>query len=320
MQKLKDINWNHLYCFYEVAKAQSLKKGAQAVGIASSTLSEQLKRLEEKFEKKLFIRSSKGLTLTTEGAQLFERSKVIFEEGSRLLEHFSENTVGGYPVTIGIEETITYDLATEFASQYWDLYTEYGTVNTVRQTEHESLIDNLLRGNIDWGISLKPPKRKTLAYAEIGSFEVVFCCSKELYDKFIDAKHILVNIPFAESSWDKNLNRAIYQYLRRNGIVPKEKICSDHIGFVKKLCERGRCVTFIANNPLDNYPGLKTFQLDGPLKISLYAIWKKSDEGLVSVRKLRELIESKLSHLPSRYTDVDLQIEVSDVSDDLLKR
>lgn len=319
MRKLKNINWNHLYCFYEVAKAQSLKKGAIELGVASSTISTQIKVFEEKLDTKLFNRSSKGLNLTADGQHLFEKTKVIFEEGSKLLEHFSEDVVGGYPVSIGIEETISYDLATEFASQYWDLYTKYGIVNTVRQPDHEVLIDNLLQGNIDWGISLRKPKRKNINFEEVGSFEIVFCCSNELYDKFIDVKDILINIPFAESNWDKNLNKTIYQHLRKNGVVPREKIYSDHLDFVQKLCDRGRCVMFLPRNPLEDYNGLKTFQLKEPLKLNLYAVWKKEDEGLISIKKLKELLQTKLSTLPSRYEDVDLQIEVSDVSDELLE-
>ena len=192
-------------------------------------------------------------------------------------------------------------------------------MNTIRQADHEVLVDNLVHGNIDWGISLRRPKRKTIEYAEIGSFEIVFCCSTELYDKFKDVKDLLVNIPFAESNWDKNLNSAIYDYLRRRGVEPKEKVYSDHLDFVHKLCARGRCVMFLPKNPLEDYKGLKTFQLDTPLKISLYATWKKGDDQLIGIKKLNELIRSKLSTPPSRYEDVDLQIEASDVSNDLLR-
>ncbi len=318
MHRLKDINWNHLYGFYEVAKAQSLKQGANALKIAPSTLSEQLKKLEERFSKKLFTRSSKGLALTNDGQALFEHSKIIFEEGSRVLEKFSEDDIGGYPVNIGIEETISYDLSVEFASQYWDNYAPYGTVNTLRQVEHEVLIDNILQDNIDWGISLRKPKRKILDHAEIGSFEIAFCCSNKLFRKFKDKKDLMINIPFAESSWDKTLNKAIYQHLRKSGVIPKEKIYSDHPEFIKNLCSRGRCVMFLAKNPLKKYPGLKIFDLDNPLTLSLYAIWKKRDENLISIKKLKELIKSKFSNLPERYEDVELQIEVSDVSDELL--
>jgi DNA-binding transcriptional LysR family regulator len=302
-----------------VAKAQSLKKGASELGVASSTISAQIKVLEDKFDCKLFHRSSKGLSLTSTGVQLFDKSKNIFEEGKKLLEHFSEDVVGGYGVSIGIEETFSYDLASEFSSQYWDMYAPFGTVNTVRQSDHEVLVDNLLQGNIDWGISLRKPKRKNVEYAEIGSFEIVFCCSEELYDKFINVKDILTNIPFVESNWDRNLNKSIYKHLRANGVVPKEKIFSDHLDFVQKLCDRGRCVMFLPKNPLEDYKGLKTFQLDSPLKISLFAVWKKENCGFIYIKTLKDLVQTKLSTLPLRYEDVDLQIEASEVSDDLLE-
>jgi DNA-binding transcriptional LysR family regulator len=319
MKNLKDINWNHLHCFYELAKVQSLKRTAEKLGVAPSTLSAQLKMLEEKFNQRLFKRSSKGLFLTNIGAALFEKTKRMFEEGSRILEQFSEDFVGGYPVTVGIVETISHDLAAEFTSQYWDLYTKYGTVNTLRQDGHQALVDNLRLGNIDWGISLKEPKKKDISFAEIGSFEVVFCCSEDLYDKFKNAEDILVNIPFFESTWDKVLNKAILKHLRENGVSPKEKIYSDHLDFVRKLCIRGRCVMYLPRNPLEDYKGLKTFHLNTPLKVSLYALWRKKDEGLIAISRLRELVQTKLSAVPKRYEDIDLQIEVSDISSEALE-
>lgn len=319
MNRLKSINWNHLYYFFEVARAQSLKEAAANIGIAQSTLSEQLKKLETKFNKKLIHRSSKSLSLTSDGLLLFEKAKNIFEEGSKVLEHFSDDIVGGYSVSIGIEEALSDEIPCEFASQYWDLYTKYGTVNTVRQFGQESLIDNITKGNLDWGISTKMSKRKSLVSQKIGSFKVVFCCSKELFKKFKDPKDILVNIPFFESSWDKSLNRFVYNYLRKKSIIPREKIRSDHFDFIKSLCQRGRCVMFVPQNPLDKYEGLETFSLDDELNIDLYAIWRLSDESLISIRTLKELISSNFSHLPSTYKDTEYQIEVSDVDEDLLK-
>jgi LysR family transcriptional activator of nhaA len=132
MERLKDINWNHLYCFYEVARAQSIKQGAKVLGTAPSTISEQIKKLEENFSQKLFHRSSKGLNLTIDGQKLFDRTRNIFEEGSKLLEEVSEGTIGGYPVRIGIDDTISYDLANEFASQI------LGLLHNVWNSKHYS--------------------------------------------------------------------------------------------------------------------------------------------------------------------------------------
>ncbi len=288
------------------------------MGIAPSTLSAQLKSLEENFKTQLFHRSSKGLNLTSEGEVLFERTRLIFEEGNKILEQYSEDAMGGYPVSIGIEDTITYDLASEFASQYWDLYTSFGIVNTLRQTDYESIIESLQRGLIDWGISLQRPKNKQFSYAQIGSFEIVYSCATELYDKFKNEKDILVDIPFALSNSDETMNRAILKHLRKLGVTPKEKIYSDHQEYIQKLTERGRCVTYLSKNPLKKYNHLTFFDLDRPLKVDLYAIWKKENESLISIQKLKNLIQTKLSQTPYMYENIDYQIEISEVEDDKL--
>ena len=44
---LKDINWNQIYYFYEVARKQSLKKASKVLGVSSATLSEHIKKLEK---------------------------------------------------------------------------------------------------------------------------------------------------------------------------------------------------------------------------------------------------------------------------------
>ncbi len=319
LKKLKDINWNHLYCFYEVAKAKSLKDGTKVLGVASSTASEQIKKMEETFSQKLFHRSSRGLILTKDGEKLFQHTREIFEAGSKLLDDVSISDVGGYSVTVGIEETLSHSVAAEFCSQYWDFYTQFGTVNTARQYEHQQLVENLNSGNIDWGISLRPPARKTIDYSKIGSFELVFCCHEDLYNEFIEKEDILRNIPLAQVSWDTNINESINNFLKEYDIQPKENIQSDHQEYIRKLCERGRCVMVTVDNPLEEYEGLKKFSIGKSLRVNLYALWPKKKENLISIKKLKDLITSKLESVPSNYSDHTYQIEVNEVSEDLLK-
>jgi len=319
LKKLKDINWNHLYCFYEVSKAKGLKEGAKVLGIAPSTGSEQIKKLEESFGLKLFNRSGRGLMLTKDGENLFEHARGVFEAGSKLLDDLGTNDIGGYSVNVGIEETVSYSLATEFCSQYWDIYTPFGTVNTCRQYDHDQMVDNILTNNIDWGISTRPPTRKSIKYSRIGSFELIFCCSTELYNQFIHKEEIINNIPLAQLSFDRGLNEDIINFLKNYNIRPKEFIISDHIEYLLKLCTRGRCVFPIAENPLEDYDGLTKFRIENPINVHLYALWNEKNENLISIKKLKDLINSKLEQLPSNYEDHSYQIEVSDVSEELLK-
>lgn len=314
------MNWNHLYTFYEVGRFQSLKQAAELLKVASSTASEQIQKLEKTLGKKLFRRSSKGLFLTKDGTRLLDHTREIFEAGGRLLDHFSNADIGGYSVRVGIEETISNDLATEITSQYWDLYTPFGTVNTSREAEHSVLVENILQGNIDWGISIRRPRRKDLSFNKIGGVLIVFCCSKELYQQFLDPKDILRNIPLAQSTKDSGLNQRIENYLREHQITPKEYIYSDHQDFVKKLCRRGRCIIYTAENPVEEETDLQKFQIAAPLSVDLFAIWREKDENMLSIKKLKELLTPKIQEFPPHYDDPQWQIQVSNVEEKLLRK
>ena len=69
---LKDINWNQVYYFYEVARKLSMKEAAQTTGVSLPTVSEQIKRLETALNVTLFKRFPRRLELTTEGETLYQ--------------------------------------------------------------------------------------------------------------------------------------------------------------------------------------------------------------------------------------------------------
>jgi DNA-binding transcriptional LysR family regulator len=316
IKNILEVNWNHLFAFYQVGKNHSLKKAAAQMSIAPSTLSEQIKKLEKNFGLKLFTRTQQGMVLNKDGRKLFKHSKTIFESAGKMIDEFSPTNVGGYPVNVGIEDSIFQDLAIQFADQYWDLFTPYGTVNTLKRPEYQVLIDDLISGNLDWGITNKIPKRKRLDFEEIGHYQLSFCVVKEVYEQFKHSEDILENIPLALSSWDQGLNDTINSYLRRHEIHPKEHVYSDHPQYIKKLCNRGRCIMLIVDSPLEEFEGLKKIDLGSPLSLPFYAVWKKSDENLISIRKLKDLL--RLKKPPESYQDQTFQLQASDVDQCLL--
>lgn len=319
IKKLKDINWNQLYCFYEVGRAQSIKAATKVLDISSSTISEQLKKIEATFGKQLFLRSNGGLRFTTDGQTLFDSVSKVFEEGNKLLDINTNEEVGGYPVNIGIVETLSQEISVNFASQYWDIFAPFGTVNTFRQYDHNQMLDSLIKGDIDWAMSTKEPKRKGIVSQCIGSFDIAFACAEELFEKFLEPKAILENIPFAQNSCDMNVNRIIKNYLKKNGVFPKEFVLSDHPQYLQNLCHRGRCVMTTAETPMLDDSNLHVFHIADPLNVKLYAIWREKNESMLSIKKLKQLLNTKFSTVPLRYNDVELQIEASDVSEKYLK-
>lgn len=319
VKTLKDINWNQVYCFYEVARKLSMKQAGRVLHISTPTVSEQIKKLEMTLGLALFKRYPRRIVLTNDGETLFHCAKEMFDVGGRFLDTISHNSIGGYAVRVGIQETISVAVAANFVSQYWDLFASFGTVNTLREVYSERLMEKVLSSDCDWGISLEKPKSLKLNYGEIGEFNIVFCCSPEIYRKFKSKEDILRSIPLARSSWDQRTNAAVDDYLREHNIFPEEVIESDHSEFMIGLTQRGRCVAVFAEETLTYASwgdSVKSFTLGRPISVKLYAIWAKGSERMVSIKKLRALL--RMDEAPEEMKDPELQIKVSDVSADKL--
>ena len=72
------MNFNHLKSFYSVAKHKSFTKAAKDLNVSQSTLSLQVKQLEEHFNFLLLQRGQKGIELTDEGSIVFSYANKIF--------------------------------------------------------------------------------------------------------------------------------------------------------------------------------------------------------------------------------------------------
>ena len=83
--------WEHLATFVGVAKAGSLTGGAQALGISQPTASRHVAALEEALSLTLFVRGSRGLTLTDDGARVLASASQVAEH----VESIFRNPRGG---------------------------------------------------------------------------------------------------------------------------------------------------------------------------------------------------------------------------------
>src|SRR6266404_5768186 len=69
-----------LRTFVRIATAGSLSAGGREMGLALSVVSKRLASLERKTDTRLITRSTRHMSLTEEGAKLFERAQRILAE------------------------------------------------------------------------------------------------------------------------------------------------------------------------------------------------------------------------------------------------
>lgn len=74
-----------------VAEQGSINAASRALYISQSSLSVSIKELEEELGVSVFIRSSKGITLTNEGVELLGYARQVVEQADLMLSHYSQN-------------------------------------------------------------------------------------------------------------------------------------------------------------------------------------------------------------------------------------
>ena len=62
------LNYHHLYYFWQVAKSGHLTRTAEALHVSQSSLSQQIRQLEERLGQALFIREGRQLHLSEAAA------------------------------------------------------------------------------------------------------------------------------------------------------------------------------------------------------------------------------------------------------------
>ncbi len=109
---MNNLNWEWLQSFTAVVAKGSLSQAARHLGLSQPTLSRHIQQLEKQLELQLFQRTSKGLTLTSDGQKLMASTQVMEQaatELSRQAKGLSESLSG--ILRVSASEVIgTYDL------------------------------------------------------------------------------------------------------------------------------------------------------------------------------------------------------------------
>lgn len=107
MIDLSQLNYQHLYYFWVTAREGGINKAGAVLRLSPSTISAQVRQLEEQLEVELFARSSRGLAPTAAGRLVQRYADDIFDLGRQLLGAVDGRT-GARPVrlTVGVADVV----------------------------------------------------------------------------------------------------------------------------------------------------------------------------------------------------------------------
>lgn len=153
--------------FKEVAEAGNITAAAQALYISQSAVSQSIKQLESDLQTRLFVRNSRGVTLTADGKMLYEyvRSAIgLLETGEAKLSQTRELHMG--QLTIGASDTVTSLFLLPYLDSFHRKYPAIH-IRIVSGRSHK-VLGLLQSGKVDIAFASTPAE---------GNFETVPCFS-----------------------------------------------------------------------------------------------------------------------------------------------
>ncbi|UJF32359.1 LysR family transcriptional regulator [Paenibacillus hexagrammi] len=224
--------------FYITAHAGSLSKAAEELFITQPAVTHSIKQLEAKLCCQLFIRTSKGVTLTTEGQALFtyiEQAYHFILNGERKMAEMQQLSAG--EIKIGAGDSLCRHYLLPHLRSFHEAYPNIKIQVTNRTTPET--VSLLKEGKIDMGIVNLPLSDHQINVQE--SMEIQDCfitgeAYKHLLDKPLSLQQLL-EYPLILLEKGSNSRAYIDQFVMGQGFALQPEI---ELGSVDLLIEFAR--------------------------------------------------------------------------------
>lgn len=182
---MKQVNYNHLYYFYVIAKEGGIGRAAERLNVTPQTVSGQLGALEAYLGLQLFDRVGKRLTLNDLGNLTYGYAEDIFGLGAELSSLLSGGYVGlQMRFSVGVVDAIPKIFAFDLLKHCFSVDQDIQLIS--REGDFQYLLSEMALNKLDLIISDRPltPGVGVKAFSHpLGDSGITFFAEKRLAKK-----------------------------------------------------------------------------------------------------------------------------------------
>lgn len=215
-----DSNLSLYRIFLATAQCGNISQAANKLFISQPAVSKAIAKLEANTETTLFLRNTKGVTLTREGQILYENISKAFsyiEAAETQLENIVKQ--GSGQLTIGASTTLCKHILLPYLRQFRKKYPLI-QINVECQATYE-IISLMKNQEVDLGLigRLNDPSLlgNQFHYTQVSEIQDIFVCNKE-YFKMFEGKNILKDATLLMMDKNNVTRQYIDNYLYSNHI------------------------------------------------------------------------------------------------------
>lgn len=216
-----NISLEYYKIFYYVAKLKSITNAAKELCISQPAVSQGIKQLEDSLGIQVFVRSSKGVSLTTEGEILFKYISEGYEkikQGEDIIRGLLELENG--EIRIGASDMTLQFYLLPYLERFHRLYP--GIKVSITNAPTPRTIDHLHAGRIDFGVVSTPFETgdniNLIAGREIRDIFVAGKQFNELKGKKLSYE-ILLDYPYIALEGKTSTRSYVDSFLKEKGVI-----------------------------------------------------------------------------------------------------
>ena len=281
--------------FYVVAKHKHMTRASEELHISQPAISQSIKKLEDQLGGTLFLRSNKGMELTSEGEMFFDYVKGALELINNAENEFTSfKALSKGNIKIGASTTLTKTILMDSIKKF---HKDYPNINIdITNDLTSNLIIDLEKGKLDFVIYNEGNIKETNIDTKIISkLRQGFLYNPEYFNDDIKDFNYLEKYPLILQKKESNSRKFLDNYTLNKGIIlnPKTEVVSQDL--VLEFTSAGFGIGFgIIDLAKRNYPNLKELKINKEIpNNNIYLAKNKNINLPFASKKLLEYLETK---------------------------
>jgi len=240
------VHLETLKVFCDVVETRSFSVAASHNYITQSAVSQQIRMLEERYNRRLLERTRGNVQLTPAGEVLYQVSKEIVQRYHDMEARLQAlaNLVAGTVRVATVHSIGLYELSGAL-KRYFKAYPQ---VNVhIEYSRSNRIYEDALKGNIDVGVVAYPARRPGITVIPFRQDRLVLVCPP--HHPLARHRHVSIRKLHGESfvGYERDIptRKEVDQILRRYDVEVRYVIELDNIETIKRVVEIGRGVAIL---------------------------------------------------------------------------
>ena len=267
---------SYLDTFVLAVESGSMSEAARRLELTPAAVAHQLRLLERELGTRLLTRAGRTVVPTEAGHRLVERASTILRDLRNIKAAINDEAATG-ELRLGAINTALHSLMPEVLAGFVKMHPDARV--EIRSGLSVELYDAVLRGEIDAAICLHPPfvLPKTVSWEQLCEEPLVVMAPSKLGQR--DAHTLLREEPFIRYNRNLGGGKQADAYLRKVGIVPRERFELSSLPAIAMLVDRGLGVSLAPDASVPWWRGLRVTRLsleDQPYRRRFGIIWPRA--------------------------------------------